>query len=60
MFPIQITVYRSIPRYFYSNLSIFRPYSVSDFFISINDQIKTYTSENSERVFSTVLITMTS
>jgi hypothetical protein len=32
----------------------YQPYSISDFPVSITDQIKTYTSENGERVFPTV------
>jgi hypothetical protein len=31
-----------------------QPYSVSEFPVSITDRIKTYTSENGERVFPTV------
>jgi hypothetical protein len=34
----------------------YRLYSVSDFFVSVTDRIKTYTSENGERVFPTVFI----
>jgi hypothetical protein len=32
----------------------YRPYSVSDFSVSVTDRIKTYMSENGERVFPTV------
>jgi hypothetical protein len=32
----------------------YRTYSVSNFFVSVTDRIKTYTSENGERVFPTV------
>jgi hypothetical protein len=32
----------------------YRPYSVSDFSVSVTDRIKTYTSENDERGFLTV------
>jgi hypothetical protein len=32
----------------------YRPYSVSDFPVFVTDRIKTYTSENGERIFPTV------
>jgi hypothetical protein len=35
-------------------IGFYRPYSVSDFSISVIDRIKTYMSKNGERVFSTV------
>jgi hypothetical protein len=59
MFHIQITVCRSIPRHFCSDLSIFDGPDFtnrifSDFPVSVTDRIKTYTSENGERGFLTV------
>jgi hypothetical protein len=32
----------------------YRPYSISDFPVSVTDRIKTYTSENGERIFPIV------
>jgi hypothetical protein len=57
MFPIQITVYRSI--HFYSYLSVFDEPNFTDrisfhFPVSVTDRIKTYTSKNSEIIFPTI------
>jgi hypothetical protein len=57
MFSIQITIYRSIPRYFYSDLSVidrpdfisFIPFLTFSFFVT--NRIKTYMSKNSKRIF---------
>jgi hypothetical protein len=60
MFLIQITVCRLISRYFCSDLSIFDGPDFTDrisfltFPFFVTDRIKTYTSENGERVFPTV------
>jgi hypothetical protein len=54
MFLIQITVCRSIPRYLCSDLSVFDGPDFTDrihFSVFVTDRIKTYMSENDERVF---------
>jgi hypothetical protein len=39
---------------FFRWIGFYRPYFISDFYISITDRIKTYTSKNGEKIFLTV------
>jgi hypothetical protein len=60
IFPVQIIVYRSVLRYFCSDLSVFDRSDFTGhipfltFLFPVTDRTKTYTSENDDRVFRTV------